>query len=64
MSNQLKAIDLFCGAGGSSYGARKAGVEIVAWFNIWKPAIKTYQANSSQTGIMHVRKADRHLCVK
>jgi len=48
MSNQFKAIDLFCGAGGSSYGARKAGVEIIAGFDIWKPAIKTYQTNFPQ----------------
>ena len=26
----IKTIDLFCGAGGSSYGARNAGAEIVA----------------------------------
>ena len=29
----IRAIDLFCGAGGSSYGARNAGAEIVAGFD-------------------------------
>lgn len=41
----IRAIDLFCGAGGSSYGARNAGVEIVAGFDFWKPAIATYKEN-------------------
>ncbi|MCP4396742.1 MAG: DNA (cytosine-5-)-methyltransferase [bacterium] len=45
MAKMIRAIDLFCGAGGSSYGARNAGAEIVAGFDIWKPAIKTYRLN-------------------
>jgi DNA (cytosine-5)-methyltransferase 1 len=45
MSKIIKAIDLFCGAGGSSYGARKAGAEIVAGFDLWNTAIKTFQIN-------------------
>lgn len=45
MIKRLRAIDLFCGAGGSSYGARNAGVEIAAGFDIWEPAIKTFRLN-------------------
>jgi DNA (cytosine-5)-methyltransferase 1 len=41
----LKAIDLFCGAGGSSYGARKAGAQIVAGFDMWSSATLAYQTN-------------------
>lgn len=41
----LRTIDLFCGAGGSSYGARNAGAEIVAGFDIWKSATLAYQTN-------------------
>jgi DNA (cytosine-5)-methyltransferase 1 len=41
----IRVIDLFCGAGGSSYGARLAGGEIVAAFDYWQPAINTYNAN-------------------
>lgn len=41
----IRAIDLFCGAGGSSYGARLAGVEVVAAFDYWQPAVDTYNAN-------------------
>lgn len=52
MSKQLRAIDLFCGAGGSSYGARSAGIEIVAGFDIWKPAAKTYQLNFPQARVI------------
>lgn len=42
---QLRTIDLFCGAGGSSFGARKAGANIVAGFDLWGTAIKAYQKN-------------------
>lgn len=45
INKSIKTIDLFCGAGGSSYGARKAGAEIVAGFDIWGTAIKAYQKN-------------------
>jgi DNA (cytosine-5)-methyltransferase 1 len=41
----LKTIDLFCGAGGSSYGARNAGAEIVAGFDIWNTATKAFKTN-------------------
>lgn len=41
----VNAIDLFCGAGGSSYGARDAGITIKAGFDIWKPAIDTFSSN-------------------
>jgi DNA (cytosine-5)-methyltransferase 1 len=43
--NEMKTIDLFCGAGGSSFGARNAGAEIVAGFDMWSTAIKAYQTN-------------------
>ncbi len=41
----IRAIDLFCGAGGSSTGAKNAGVNIVAGFDMWQPAAYTYRAN-------------------
>ena len=44
-NRKLRTIDLFCGAGGSSYGARNAGAEIVAGFDIWDTATLAYQAN-------------------
>jgi len=41
----LRAIDLFCGIGGNSCGARQAGVDIVAGFDKWDLAGKVYQQN-------------------
>ncbi len=57
--NKLRTIDLFCGAGGSSYGARMAGAEIVAGFDIWKPAQLTYAANFKRSKVFggDIRKA-------
>jgi DNA (cytosine-5)-methyltransferase 1 len=42
---KIRALDLFCGAGGSSWGAREAGVEIVAAFDLWPLAGETHDAN-------------------
>lgn len=41
----IRTIDLFCGAGGSSTGARNAGAEIVAGFDMWPPAVRVYREN-------------------
>jgi len=41
----MRAIDLFCGAGGSSLGAAAAGAEIVAGFDIWPVAGWVYRTN-------------------
>lgn len=48
-----RIIDLFCGAGGSSYGARNAGGQIIAGFDCWEPAIKTYRANFPEARVYH-----------
>jgi DNA (cytosine-5)-methyltransferase 1 len=41
----MRAIDLFCGVGGSSLGAAAAGVEIVAGFDVWPVAGWVYRVN-------------------
>ena len=41
----IRALDLFCGAGGSSWGAREAGVEIVAAFDLWPLAGEVHLLN-------------------
>ena len=41
----VRALDLFCGAGGSSWGARDAGVEIVAAFDLWPLAGEAHDTN-------------------
>jgi DNA (cytosine-5)-methyltransferase 1 len=45
----VRAIVLFCGAGGSSWGARDANVEIVAAFDLWPLAGETHRANFPET---------------
>lgn len=42
---KIRAIDLFCGVGGSSWGASQAGVEIVAAFDAWELAGRNHHAN-------------------
>lgn len=44
-AKRIRALDLFCGVGGSSWGAREAGVEIVAAFDLWPLAGEAHDAN-------------------
>ena len=41
----LTATDIFCGAGGSSLGAEKAGVSLELGLNHWRRAIETHSHN-------------------
>ncbi|MXY51061.1 MAG: DNA cytosine methyltransferase [Gammaproteobacteria bacterium] len=41
----LRGCDIFCGAGGSSVGAREAGVEMVGAIDMCPVATSTYRAN-------------------
>jgi DNA (cytosine-5)-methyltransferase 1 len=41
----IRALDLFCGVGGSSHGARRAGVRIVAAVDVWDLARTSYRDN-------------------
>lgn len=43
--SSVRAIDLFCGAGGSSWGVQSAGVEVVAGFDFWPVAKSVYHDN-------------------
>src|SRR5258708_4720994 len=42
---RIRAVDVFAGVGGSSLGARNAGVEVVAAIDNWALARKTYLDN-------------------
>jgi DNA (cytosine-5)-methyltransferase 1 len=42
---KTRVLDLFCGVGGSSWGARSAGAEIVCAVDAWPLAVETYQHN-------------------
>ena len=41
----IRAFDLFCGAGGSSLGARLAGVKVVGGIDLWDKATETFKLN-------------------
>lgn len=45
----ITATDQFCGAGGSSIGATKSGVEVRLAMNHWKLAIETHNTNFPKT---------------
>jgi DNA (cytosine-5)-methyltransferase 1 len=42
---EIRALDLFCGAGGSSWGAKCAGATPVAGVDLWARATETYSLN-------------------
>jgi DNA (cytosine-5)-methyltransferase 1 len=42
---KIKGLDLFAGAGGSSWGARNAGIAVVAAVDRWSLARDTYKSN-------------------
>jgi DNA (cytosine-5)-methyltransferase 1 len=46
-STDMRTLDLFCGCGGMSLGFQKAGFEIKAAIDHWKPALASYQRNFS-----------------
>lgn len=50
---RVRTIDLFCGAGGSSWGARLGGAKIVAGFDRWELAGEVYAQNFSEARFIH-----------
>lgn len=51
----LRGLDIFCGAGGSSAGARAAGVEVVAAIDMDPVATETYRANFAGATVLTAR---------
>ena len=51
----IRAIDLFCGLGGSSWGARAAGARILAGFDQWDLAGQVYKSNLRSAKFIHGR---------
>ena len=60
-NSKIRAIDLFSGAGGSSWGARQAGVEVVAAFDLWKLAGLSHVQNFPGSNFYHGRLEDANL---
>jgi DNA (cytosine-5)-methyltransferase 1 len=58
---KIRAIDLFCGAGGSSWGAKEAGVEIVAAFDAWELAGESHHVNFPDTEFFLGRLEDHNV---
>ena len=50
---RLKTLDLFCGGGGSSWGAQAAGAEIVCGVDAAEIATKTYATNFPKATALH-----------
>jgi DNA (cytosine-5)-methyltransferase 1 len=48
-ASDLTVTDQFCGAGGSSIGARRRGLRVRMAINHWKRAIETHQTNFPET---------------
>jgi len=48
---EVRAFDIFCGAGGSSCGARQAGATIVGGIDLWPLATRTFQLNFPQAKV-------------
>lgn len=48
-----RVLDLFCGGGGSGWGAQGAGAEIVCSVDAWDIATSTYQANFPEAKVVN-----------
>ncbi len=53
-----RTFDLFCGAGGSSWGAQAAGAEIVGGLDAWDLACETFRANFPRATVFNHRIED------
>ena len=54
----IRALDMFCGAGGSSAGARTAGVEVAAGIDMCATAAATFAANFPKAQVSAKRLED------
>ena len=53
-NKKIKVLDLFCGAGGLSWGFEKAGFKVNWALDNWSPAIKTFKANNPRAEVYEV----------
>lgn len=50
---KIRTLDLFCGGGGSGWGAQAAGAEIVCGVDAWDVAAATYRTNFPRARVLH-----------
>ncbi len=55
---KLRTVDLFCGGGGSSWGALAAGAEIVCGVDAWELATQVYEHNFGLGSSRNLRMTD------
>lgn len=48
----LRVLDLFCGAGGASWGLHQAGLKVVLGVDCWSVALETHKANLPDCEVM------------
>jgi DNA (cytosine-5)-methyltransferase 1 len=60
-AKKIRALDLFCGAGGSSWGAKSAGVDIIAAFDLWPLAGKAHKTNFPDAEFFEGRLEDQDI---
>lgn len=58
----MKALDLFCGAGGMALGAKKAGIDVRLAIDIDQHSTCTYSANFPETTVLSVDIKDFKIC--
>lgn len=58
--SDLTVTDIFCGAGGNTIGAKKAGLRVRVGLNHWDRAIETYGQNNPEVDV--VERVDVSLC--
>jgi DNA (cytosine-5)-methyltransferase 1 len=57
----MRALDIFCGGGGSSYGARSAGADVVCGIDLNAHAVATYRDNFPAAMVLEERLEDVNL---
>lgn len=61
----MRIVDLFCGCGGLSLGYAKAGMNVVAGYDNWDPAIATYMYNFkhpiNKLDLLDAENASKHI---